>query len=94
MNAESIRLLDDIYFGLSAGKLLAETRVSSAISNECYRYARGRLDAIQRALNSLEALRGQLRDGKLRVEPPPGDWKPESCYCAATSHPPCSFCVP
>ena len=93
MNTETIHLLDDIYFGLHAGLFLAESRVSTAISNESYRSARGRLDTIQRSLNCLETLRGQLRDGKLHVEPPPGDWKPDSCYCAATSHPPCSFCT-
>ena len=92
MNSASIHLLDDIYSGLSAGLRSSEALLTHNLSSEGYRVTRTRRDDCQRGLNALDMLRGQLRDGKLHVEPSP-DWKPDSCYCAATSHPPCSFCV-
>lgn len=92
-NPTTIRLLDDIYFGLNDGLTLAESRVDIAISSHSYRAACGRRDTIKRALGSLETLRANLREGRAHVEHDP-ECKPDSCYCAATSHPPCTFCCP
>lgn len=91
------RELDDIYSGLQGG--LESTLVlldNPSLRATTYERLRGRRDSIQRAISAYHVLCGQLRDGKrhLTADEEAGLEPPTTCYCSATSHPPCSFCCP
>lgn len=84
--------LDDISSALLTGLRAAESLMTWQRGSEGYDLARHYRDTCQEGIKAFDQLRDQLRDGKKHIEPP-ADWKPTECFCSATSHPPCSFCV-
>lgn len=84
--------LDDISSALHSGLRAAESLMTWQRGVDGYDQARAYRDSCEAGIKAFDLLRTNLRDGKLHIEPPV-DWKPEACFCNATSHPPCSFCV-
>lgn len=84
--------LDDISSALLTGRRAAESLLTWVDNCDARDLATHYRDTCERGIKAFDQLRAQLRDGKRHIEPPADREPPAACYCAATSHPPCSFC--
>lgn len=91
---DTIRLLDDLYHGLTMGVAAADALLTHQTHWAGREAAEHKLALCQRGLKAYAELSRRLGEGRLHVEPPPDAEPPTECHCATTSHPPCSVCCP
>jgi len=95
MTPDTIRLLDDIYSAIASGERAAESLLTHQTHSAGYETARYYRDTCAGGLRAYAELRRRLGEGKLHIDWSDSDREPpRECYCSATPHPPCSFCVP
>lgn len=85
--------MDDIYQALEQGRIAAEYLATWQNTADGHDRVRSRQWTINKGIKAFERLRGQLRDGRMHVEPP-DDWKATECMCSwPNASPPCSWCT-